>query len=81
MTEALPKRFGRYEVMELIGTGAMGKVYKARDPNIDRVVAVKVIHSELVSQSARFLERFRREAQAAGKITHPNSSGTSSAAG
>jgi predicted Ser/Thr protein kinase len=72
MTEALPKRFGRYEVIELVGTGAMGKVYKARDPNIDRVVAVKVIHSELVSQSEKFLERFRREAQTAGQITHPN---------
>jgi serine/threonine-protein kinase len=72
MSEALPERFGRYKVIDLIGTGAMGKVYKARDPNIDRVVAVKVIHSELVSQSAKFLERFHREAQAAGRITHPN---------
>jgi serine/threonine protein kinase len=72
MTEELPKQFGRYKVIELVGTGAMGKVYKARDPTIDRVVAVKVIHSELVSQSEKFLERFRREAQAAGQVTHPN---------
>jgi predicted Ser/Thr protein kinase len=72
MKEALPERFGRYEVVELVGTGAMGKVYKARDPNIDRVVAIKVIHAELVSQSKKFLERFRREAQTAGQITHPN---------
>ena len=72
MGSRLPKRIGRYEVIELIGQGAMGKVYKARDPNIDRVVAVKVIHSELVSQSKKFLERFRREAQTAGQVSHPN---------
>ena len=72
MTEATPKCIGRYEVIELVGHGAMGKVYRARDPNIDRVVAVKVIHSELISQSARFLERFRREARMAGQVTHPN---------
>ena len=72
MTEALPRQIGRYEVIELVGQGAMGKVYKARDPNIDRVVAVKVVHLELVSQSQKFLERFRREAQAAGQVSHPN---------
>ena len=72
MADTLPERIGRYEIVELVGQGAMGKVYRARDPNIDRVVAVKVIHTELVSQSQRFLERFRREAQTAGQITHPN---------
>jgi len=72
VVEALPKRIGRYQIIELAGQGAMGKVYRARDPNIDRVVAVKVIHSALVSQSEKFLERFRREAQTAGQASHPN---------
>lgn len=68
----LPQHIGRYEVIELIGQGAMGKVYKARDPNIDRVVAVKVIRPELISQSETFLQRFQRETQAAGRLAHPN---------
>ena len=67
-----PNKIGRYEIIELVGEGAMGQVYKARDPNIDRVVAIKVIRAELVSQSPKFLERFRREAQAAGRLSHPN---------
>ncbi len=72
MSGRRPRKIGRYEIIELIGEGAMGQVYKARDPNIDRVVAIKVIRSELVSQSPKFLERFRREAQAAGRLSHPN---------
>ncbi|MBN1933693.1 MAG: serine/threonine-protein kinase PknK [Anaerolineae bacterium] len=68
----LPQYIGRYEVLELIGQGAMGKVYKARDPNIDRVVAIKVIRPELITQSETFLQRFRRETQAAGRLSHPN---------
>ncbi len=70
--EKTPRRVGRYEVIELIGQGAMGKVYKAQDPNIGRVVAVKVIRPELLSQSETFLARFRRETQAAGRLSHPN---------
>jgi serine/threonine protein kinase len=72
MAEKLPKWIGRYEVIELIGQGAMGKVYKALDPNIGRVVAVKVIRPELISQSETFLVRFRNETQAAGRLSHPN---------
>jgi serine/threonine-protein kinase len=65
---------GRYEVMKTIGKGAMGVVYKARDPLLDRVVAVKTIMSPQ-GQGRRvrsaFLERFQREAKAAAKMQHP----------
>jgi serine/threonine-protein kinase len=68
------KTIGRYEVMKTIGKGAMGVVYKARDPLLDRVVAVKTIMSP--QQQGRrvrsaFLERFQREAKAAAKMSHP----------
>jgi serine/threonine-protein kinase len=68
------KSIGRYEVLKTIGKGAMGVVYKARDPLLDRVVAVKTIMSP--QQQGRrvrsaFLERFQREAKAAAKMSHP----------
>ena len=54
--------------------GAMGEVYRAHDPAIDRLVAIKVVRPELVAGSggAQLLERFRREARAAGRRFHPN---------
>ena len=66
------KQFGRYEVLEEIGSGAMGAVFKARDPVMDRVVAVKTVHaSALVGPLAeQYRERFTREARAAGKLAH-----------
>ncbi|MGN6106298.1 MAG: serine/threonine-protein kinase [Kofleriaceae bacterium] len=68
------QRIGRYEVIKTIGKGAMGVVYKARDPLLDRVVAVKTIMSPQ-AQGRRvrsaFLERFQREAKAAAKMQHP----------
>jgi serine/threonine-protein kinase len=68
------KAIGRYEVIKTIGKGAMGVVYKARDPLLDRIVAVKTIMSP--QQQGRrvrsaFLERFQREAKAAAKMSHP----------
>ena len=72
--EAARQRIGRYEVVKTIGKGAMGVVYKARDPLLDRVVAVKTIMSPQ-GQGRRvrsaFLERFQREAKAAAKMQHP----------
>jgi serine/threonine protein kinase len=67
------KQFGRYEVLEDIGSGAMGAVFKARDPMMDRVVAVKTIHaSALIGPLAdQYRERFTREARAAGRLAHP----------
>ena len=67
-------RFGRYEIQQEIGEGAMGRVYKAWDPLVRRVVAIKTIRSEYLTHetSDEYLRRFRREAQAAGRLSHPN---------
>ena len=68
------QHIGRYEVIKTIGKGAMGVVYKARDPLLDRVVAVKTIMSPQGQGRrvrAAFLERFQREAKAAAKMQHP----------
>ena len=66
------KQFGRYEVLEEIGSGAMGAVFKARDPVMDRVVAVKTVHaSALVGPLAeQYRERFTRESRAAARLAH-----------
>ncbi len=67
-------RFGRYEALEELGSGAMGKVYLAVDPLIDRMVAIKVIRTDLLEPAERheFLERFRLEVRAAARCAHPN---------
>jgi len=71
----LPETIGRYRIEGLIGRGGMGVVYRARDPNIDRTVALKVIRLPEDSDDeamADLRERFGREARAAGKLVHPN---------
>ena len=67
-------RFGRYEIQQEIGEGAMGRVFKAWDPLVRRVVAIKTIRREFLTQETQeeYLRRFRREAQAAGRLSHPN---------
>ena len=67
------KRFGRYEVVAEIGRGAMGTVYKARDPKIDRFVAIKAISvlSQSPEEEQDYRKRFFHEAQAAGRLLHP----------
>ncbi|MGH7753563.1 MAG: serine/threonine-protein kinase, partial [Gemmatimonadales bacterium] len=66
------KRLGRYEILEEIGRGAMGTVFRARDPKIDRVVALKTISIAGLgpADQKEFHQRFFREAQAAGKLSH-----------
>ena len=66
-----PTRIGKYEVECVIGEGAMGVVYRAVDPMINRRVAIKVMN-DAVAQDAGLRERFLREAQAAGSLQHPN---------
>jgi serine/threonine protein kinase len=65
---------GRYEIIETLGRGSMGVVYKARDPLIDRIVAVKAIdlHALQPEEKQRYEARFRQEAKAAGALSHPN---------
>jgi serine/threonine-protein kinase len=62
---------GRYELTHLIARGGMAQVYRARDRQLDRPVALKVLFPEL-SVDRAFVERFRREAQAAANLSHPN---------
>jgi serine/threonine-protein kinase len=64
-------KIGKYEVECVIGEGAMGVVYRAIDPVINRRVAIKVM-ADAVAQDAALRERFLREAQAAGRLRHPN---------
>ncbi len=64
-------RLGKYEIISEIGRGAMGAVYKARDPLIGRLVALKTITSGMTAQ-ANSLERFYQEARSAGALQHPN---------
>lgn len=65
------QRVGNYEIVELIGRGGMGEVYRARDPRLKRDVAVKVLPAELSGDAER-LRRFEQEALAAGRLNHPN---------
>ncbi len=69
-----PHFIGRYAIEATLGRGAMGTIYLAHDPDIDRNVAIKLIHADLLDGSDRsdFIARFRREAQAAGRCAHPN---------
>jgi serine/threonine-protein kinase len=66
-------QLGRYEVLGELGQGAMGVVYKARDPLIDRVVAIKTINLGLaLDEKEEYEGRFYQEAKAAGRLSHPN---------
>jgi serine/threonine protein kinase len=67
------QKLGRYEITGELGRGAMGVVYKAIDPLIERTVAIKTISLDLSKDElAIFEERFYREAKSAGKLNHPN---------
>ena len=68
-------QFGRYQILEPMGKGAMGMVYKGKDPAIERLVALKTIRLDEISSDQQIEELRKRlifEAQAAGKLSHPN---------
>ena len=67
----LAARFPQLEILELLGQGGMGAVYKARQTKLDRIVAVKVLPAEWGKDPA-FAERFAREAKALARLTHPH---------
>jgi len=67
----VPERIGRYHILRRIGAGAMGTVYAARDPELDRVVAVKLLLPSLAA-STTLRARLAREAQAMARLAHPN---------
>ena len=69
--EKVPDRFGIYKVVELLGTGGMGRVYRALDEALDREVALKTLLPALAADSD-FVARFTREARSAAALNHPN---------
>ena len=70
-TDDLAKHFPQLEILEFLGRGGMGAVHKARQPALDRFVALKVLPPE-VARDSNFAERFSREAQALAKVNHPH---------
>jgi predicted Ser/Thr protein kinase len=73
MAETRLDTLGRYKILDVIGRGAMGIVYKAVDPAIDRVVAIKTINLSLNREElAEYEARFDQEIKAAGRSSHPN---------
>ncbi|MCI0886907.1 MAG: serine/threonine protein kinase, partial [Chloroflexi bacterium] len=64
-------RLGRYHIQEQLGRGGMATVFKARDPSLNRTVAIKVL-AFLRADEPAFRERFGREAQAIARLNHPN---------
>lgn len=62
---------GRYKIESLLGSGGMSSVYKATDPNLQRTVAIKIIHPHL-SEHPEFVKRFEQEAAAVARLRHPN---------
>jgi serine/threonine protein kinase len=63
--------FGRYRLIELLGRGGMGEVWRAHDTMTDRVVAIKLLPS-LLAEDDTFVQRFRREAHAAARLDSPH---------
>ncbi|WP_179401398.1 serine/threonine-protein kinase [Burkholderia guangdongensis] len=74
--EATRSQIGKYRIDRVLGTGAMGVVYLAFDPHIERPVAIKTVRRELLANEgdadSDVLQRFRNEARAAGRLAHPN---------
>ncbi len=68
------KKLGRYDLVRVLGKGAMGIVYEGRDPNLDRRVAIKTVKVENLSEEAasEYEARFRTEARSAARLQHPN---------
>jgi serine/threonine-protein kinase len=68
--QTIPSHIGHYEILSIIGRGGMGLVYLARDPRLDRQVAIKCLRTELFEEHYR--ERFKREALLLAKLNHPH---------
>jgi eukaryotic-like serine/threonine-protein kinase len=68
------EKIGKYVIQGVLGKGAMGVVYKAFDPHIERVVAIKTVRKDLVDPdlAVQLMARFQNEARAAGRLLHPN---------
>src|SRR3569832_1942296 len=68
------RKLGRYDLVRVLGKGAMGVVYEGRDPNLERRVAIKTVKVENLSEeaAAEYEHRFRTEARSAARLQHPN---------
>ncbi len=71
MSLSIASRLGPYQIVEPIGAGGMGEVYKARDTRLNRDIAIKILHESLAADGD-LLRRFQFEAQLAGSLNHPN---------
>ena len=71
MSELVGQTLGHYRIVEKIGAGGMGVVYRAHDERLDRDVAIKVLPG-IMAQDGERLARFEREAKAVAKLDHPN---------
>jgi serine/threonine protein kinase len=71
MTLTPGTKLGRYVVVDALGAGGMGDVYKAKDTRLDRTVAIKVL-AEQFAESLERKQRFEREAKAISKLNHPH---------
>ena len=78
MTLARGTRLGPYEVTGTLGAGGMGEVYRARDTQLKRDVAIKVLPASMAGDAER-LRRFETEARATGQLNHPNIMATGAA--
>ena len=65
------QRIGKYEILERVGRGGQGTVYRARDTGLDRIVAIKVL-DQSVADDPGYLDALRREAQLPASLDHPN---------
>src|SRR5262245_52083344 len=73
MAKKKVQQIGRYKILGELGRGAMGVVYRAEDPALDRTVALKtIILSDEAEERVAYQKRFFQEAKAAGKLTHPH---------
>ena len=68
----LADQFPQLEIFELLGQGGMGAVYKARQKQLDRLVALKILPPEIIGQAETFAERFTREARSLARLNHPH---------
>ena len=72
MASNIPEKIGRYQILERVGKGGMGVLYRGVDPVLDREVAIKVMLVDLSDDTEQMRPRFYREAQAAARLQHPN---------
>ena len=71
MSDLIGRSLGRYRIVELLGAGGMGEVYRAHDTKLRRDVAIKVLSND-ITQDRGHLERFEREARALAQLSHSN---------